>query len=79
LPTGNEPNYAWTQTIRDTLIRMGLMNNDNVNQDEAIPDLLDENGANTSNNGGNNNDASPNEQADSNNSSNSAEPNSSSN
>jgi len=79
LPTGNEPNYAWTQTIRDTLIRMGLMNNGAVNQDEAIPDLLDENGANTSNNGGNNNDTSSNEQADSNNSSNSAEPNSSAN
>jgi hypothetical protein len=53
-------NTAWTQTIRDTLIRMGILNNGTANEDEAIPDLLDEsnnnNGAtNDSNNNINNN------------------------
>jgi len=54
LPNGAESNTAWTQTIRDTLMRMGLIGN-NAREDEEIPDLLDGN-----NNNSNTNEANPN-------------------
>ncbi|ORX50360.1 DUF654-domain-containing protein [Piromyces finnis] len=48
LPDGAESNTAWTQTIRETLMRMGLIGN--AQEDEAIPDLLNESNNNSNNN-----------------------------